>query len=489
MRQLLIICAILCNWGLAAQPTFNLVYDNGGRTELSFFSAEVGNSGQYLVTTSSFGGVVDEFQVLKIDPTGKPIDTLRLNIPGKHFFPENLVQTPDSNYIATGTLFETNPDDGDYFVYKFSADLDSIWFKTFEFGTGNEGAKKIKTTNDGGFFIAAFSQTFPDNDAQNYLFKIDSTGQKEWALIHGDTTRNEEPYDVVQLHDSSYLVLSRRVYPDNDNILLLRISPQGKLIWEKELKSWRLTIATIMLPITEEKLLLGGISRTSVNGNSNAYVAMIDTSGALHWQKYYGGTKSGWFADGTITNDGNVVFAGNQSGIDTYQGNRDGYVVKLDTSGNVLWSRIVNPTGTFEHEYNDYFYGVLATSDGGLLCTGFTGQGPVSNTQDAWIMKLDSTGLCDTATCFPWLVSVPPPPTQEKLQVWPNPASDHVFIELPNAHGVLRMMDIQGKEIIQHAVSTNHTTISVHHLPHGLYMLVWEIDGEVQGIEKVVVHK
>lgn len=86
-------------------------------------------------------------------------------------------------------------------------------------------------------------------------------------------------------------------------------------------------------------------------------------------------------------------------------------------------------------------------------------------------------------------VELLPSDLPEDVWVWPNPAHDHVFVALPEAHGVLRMMDIQGKEIIQHAVSTNHTTLSVHHLPHGLYMLVWEINGEVQGIEKVVVHK
>jgi hypothetical protein len=182
-----------------------------------------------------------------------------------------------------------------------------------------------------------------------------------------------------------------------------------------------------------------------------------------------------------------VVFAGNQSGQDTYNDKRDGYVVKMDTSGNVIWSTLVNPTGKFEHDINDYFYGVLATSDGGFLCTGFTGTGPISGTQDAWIMKLDSNGLCDTPTCFPWLVSVAPLPEQALLHLWPNPATDVVYINLPQPTGTLTLANMAGKAVLRQPVRSFTEQLPLHGLPPGLYVVQWVRDGEAPVTGKVMV--
>jgi hypothetical protein len=133
------------------------------------------------------------------------------------------------------------------------------------------------------------------------------------------------------------------------------------------------------------------------HGMKDMWVYKIDRSGNILWQTSIGGSADdeGWsiatnpdnsyiVAGNTNSNDGNV--SGNHGGQDIM-------LVKLSTSGNVIWEKSLGGTGL---EYI-IFSSIVTTSDGGYMLLGNTksNDGDVSGNHgdtDFWLVKLDSNG-------------------------------------------------------------------------------------------------
>src|SRR5439155_10858637 len=106
------------------------------------------------------------------------------------------------------------------------------------------------------------------------------------------------------------------------------------------------------------------------------------------WQKAYGGRTQGAFSvlgSVTKTRDGGFVLAGYTSGFGA--GLNDGWVFKMDETGNVQWAR------TFGGRGYDAVGSVEQASDGGFIVSGYLQPNPiVSASTDAFVLKLDPSG-------------------------------------------------------------------------------------------------
>ena len=133
---------------------------------------------------------------------------------------------------------------------------------------------------------------------------------------------------------------------------------------------------------------------------ADAWVVRTDESGAILWQKSFGGTKSEYADDIITTADGGYVFAAStQSGDGDVPGNHGGWdvwIVKLDASGTLVWSKTF---GGSADDLNDLHRNcIVQTDDGGFLFAGYTGSndGDVAGTNhggnDAWVLRLDING-------------------------------------------------------------------------------------------------
>lgn len=58
-----------------------------------------------------------------------------------------------------------------------------------------------------------------------------------------------------------------------------------------------------------------------------------------------------------------------------------------------------------------------------------------------------------------------------RLAVYPNPARRSVSVTLPEAHGTLSLFDATGRQMMQRQTTSTETTVDVHTLQQGVYML------------------
>ncbi len=119
------------------------------------------------------------------------------------------------------------------------------------------------------------------------------------------------------------------------------------------------------------------------SGGYDGYVLKLDGSGELEWQRTFGGSQDDWFNCVRQTSDGGYIGVGW-----TYsygEGLADVYVVKLDRNGEVTWQKTYGGNGF------DEGYSVEQTEDGGFIIVGESNSF-VSGPVDVYIVKIDANG-------------------------------------------------------------------------------------------------
>lgn len=118
-------------------------------------------------------------------------------------------------------------------------------------------------------------------------------------------------------------------------------------------------------------------------GYMDMYIVKINSSGALQWTRTIGGTGEDMAIDIIQTADGGYALGGHTKalGADYY----DFSIVKLDSGGSLQWNRTINRAN------NDYVLSIIQSSDGGYVLAGLSATGGVFSS-DILIVKLNSAG-------------------------------------------------------------------------------------------------
>ncbi len=105
----------------------------------------------------------------KTDATGNILWTKVITGPGANFA-YAIQQLDDGGYIVAG---ETNGFGGgwDYYVFRTDASGDTLWTQVYG-GPGNEWAKSIQITDDGGYVMLGYTTSFGAGEGDFWLLKI-----------------------------------------------------------------------------------------------------------------------------------------------------------------------------------------------------------------------------------------------------------------------------------------------------------------------------
>src|ERR1035437_9378400 len=186
---------------------------------------------------------------------------------------------------------------------------------------------------------------------------------------------------------------------------------QPAIQWEKCLGGSGTDNGSAIIQTNDGGYLACGFSN-SHNGDLNntnsggAWVVKLDSNGSIQWQKSYGGSSYGDFLYSIVqTNDGGYVLAGYTESTDGdllnsgNHGNVDMWVLKIDDTGLVQWSKCYGGSGI------DYGFCIKQTTDGGYIFTGETesNDGDIVGNHgfyDVWVVKLNDTGTIQWSKCY-----------------------------------------------------------------------------------------
>ncbi len=176
--------------------------------------------------------------------------------------------------------------------------------------------------------------------------------QIEWQLLYGEPSQDEQLEDVILLPDGGYLAVG--YHWDNSlvsyyDVLILRIDAAGGLVWQKSYGGSLNDYMYALTPTTDGGFMLVGSSESndgdvgSNQGGSDIWVLKIDTNGDLVWSRTYGGSSTDLAFDLTNDNQGGYYITGTTASTDgnvtDNNGINDLWVLKIDDAGSLVWQQ------------------------------------------------------------------------------------------------------------------------------------------------------
>ena len=137
----------------------------------------------------------------------------------------------------------------------------------------------------------------------------------------------------------------------------------------------------------QEGFLLAGVTASSGEGKTDAWVIGLTAEGRPEWNRTYGGKEADTARAIVRTDDGGLLFAGNLTYVTNgTQADTDAWLVKIDPSGAEAWNRTYGGP-----DVNASANAVIPAGDGGFLFVGSTATLEGSES-DAWAVRVNETG-------------------------------------------------------------------------------------------------
>ena len=474
MKYLIVILFLLNGLSSSAQSvTFNKTYNYG-----------VDGLFNIVQKDSSYYGLIDAgyfpsyLQFTKLDYNGDIVFSKKYGDSTDYYGYYSLIPLNDSTLISGAYLYHQSTLNAVTSLTYFNFNGDTINQKEYYAPTGFDFYSGFinKATNNSIIATGEITDSAV-TDGNVFISKIDSAGNFLWHNSYGGNLF-DSGVSSIETPDGGFLTLGwTRSFGfgniNNRDMLLVKWDSTGNFVWKKTYGTINIDGGTGISSTLDGNYLLSGYKGTSTN-DGRGWIIKIDTAGVILWEQTYGyNTSELWWAKEAT--DKSIIAVG--SITDTVNQKDQGWIIKIDSLGNLLWSR------TFQWNNNhSYFRDVTYAEDGGVICAGFVFRG-TSNTQDAWLVKLDSLG-CDSVGC-PNYTSVGIPTVHQKeinfFELYPNPVKENLLVKFTFPMFTViqwAVYDLQGRvvlngnEFTREMLSINTTT-----LQQGLYILKITAEG------------
>ena len=246
----------------------------------------------------------------------------------------------------------------------------------------------IKTTNDGGYVVVGYVDSFRAGGRSNYdalILKLDMKGNQTWAK----TFKGTLAFSIQQAADDSYVLAgyTGSLFSTDNDAFVMKLDPNGNQVWAKAFGGTAGARAYGLQLTADGGCVLAGQIAGFGAGEWNALIMKLDLNGNQIWAKALGGNHSDYARSVQLTADGGYALAGYTNSFGA--GNSDALVIKLDEEGNQVWAR------SFGGSRIDIAYHIQPIAGDGYVVAGYTrsfDRSPHVNVEHALIMKLDLNG-------------------------------------------------------------------------------------------------
>ena len=188
---------------------------------------------------------------------------------------------------------------------------------------------------------------------------------------------------------------------------IVKTNGNGSIVWDKTIGGNGDDFLTSVQETSDGGFIIGLGSNSNISGEKSEnsrggldyWIVKLNDAGEIEWQKTYGGAQPEFDTHVFQTGDGGYFVSGysdsNVSGdkTDPSNGQRDYWVMKLNSSGNIIWQNSIGGS-TVDRGIHS-----IPSDDGGFLIGGHSdsnisgdksenGRGAFDN----WLVKLDASG-------------------------------------------------------------------------------------------------
>jgi predicted transcriptional regulator len=195
--------------------------------------------------------------------------------------------------------------------------------------------------------------------------KLDSSGNVQWTKTIGGSS-DDFAYSIIQSSDGGYVIAgyTQSFGAGGSDIYVVKLDSSGNVQWVKTIGGSDWDVAYSIIQSSDGGYVVAGRTYSFGAGKADMYVVKLDSAGNVQWAKTIGGSDDDRAYSIIQSSDGGYVVAGYTTSFGA--GKEDMYVVKLDSSGNVQWTKTIGGSD------KDVARSIIRSSDGGYIVAGYT---------------------------------------------------------------------------------------------------------------------
>jgi hypothetical protein len=414
-----------------------------------------------------------------------------------------------SPFISFGsyTLYNSNVFTSDIFLVKYDADGNVIWARSAG-DTGFDESYCNSVDDYGNLYITGIftspSITFGSFTLTNngnidmFIVKYEANGNVIWAKSAGginddwgysvSVTGSGNIIYVTGYYDSPTISFGTYTLTNagSEDMFIVCYDVSGTVIYAKGgggiSYDYGYSVATdasgnayVIGSFMSSSITFGNYTLTNTNiGFSDVFFVKYDVSGTVLWAKSAGGID--YDSGNSVITDatGNAYITGSFMSPSiifgaftlTNVGNRDVFLVKYNGNGNVLWANSA---------------GGICQDDGWSVAVDISGNAYVTGSFHSPTIIFGSDTLlnswnCSTEDMFVaksegFNVGINEINNSKNISIFPNPANENIILSIPIELSAcfVRILNIEGQELMQQNVNGHNTTIDVSKLSYGVY--------------------
>ncbi|GIH07190.1 hypothetical protein Rhe02_52570 [Rhizocola hellebori] len=309
------------------------------------------DGGFYLTGATTILGAGEELFLVKIAADGSLAWQRSWKATPNGIYEANDVTVAsDGSVYVTGVFAPNGTQAGDVLLLKFSANGALIWQRIWDSGNTETG-EAVAVASDGSIYVSGGANSLHELSPLILLrFAPDGTlvWQRTWANVASGDALAISPNGNIH-------VAGVAPRPDGTfhwDMVLLTVTPQGTLLWQRDLAAGDVADARGGLTVAPDGSIYvaGGLqaiqSQTAIN---DTLITKFSPTGSLTWVAAYGGNNDD-FPGGVVVLPNGTLLVGGVSQSPFVGGPSFAYLLRVDTKGKGIGCNSVDGSGLDEGE-------------------------------------------------------------------------------------------------------------------------------------------
>lgn len=162
-------------------------------------------------------------------------------------------------------------------------------------------------------------------------------GQTSFHTRYGSIS-HDKANKVIQTQDGNFLVAGHTLgFGSSGNAFMMKVNASGAILWTKDYSGVNFDEIIDLIELPGKELVMCGTTGSYGAGQTDGFVMKTDSLGNLIWSKSYGGFGQESFSKISTDGSGGFYIAG--SGYTSFAFS---LIIRLDSSGAIIWSQVVN---------------------------------------------------------------------------------------------------------------------------------------------------
>ena len=200
-----------------------------GKTDYGNALVEAGNGDFIWIGTTekdniNSQGLNSDMRVVRSNNLGNLIWDYLFGGEGNDF--GNKIITRFNEYYLVGAKQDATLSHSDFYLVKIDNNGEEIWSKVYG-GDGNENALDIAGTQDGGLIMAGYTFSYGNGKSDIFLVKTDIEGNLQWQSTLGGQG-DDVAKSIIQTADGGFLIAGTIQFENNTMICLIKTNAKGE---------------------------------------------------------------------------------------------------------------------------------------------------------------------------------------------------------------------------------------------------------------------